>query len=240
MTILLLILKIILYIILGSLCLFILALFVPIKVQVTAGDDISAVLKLLFIKIPLYPKKEKKPSLLPFRGKNFKKTLKKERIKEEKRKERERIKKEEKAAKKAAKKAQKKADKAAGKAKPKKPIGEIISLVTDLIKAFFPKLGHSFKIKITKLKIAVATGDAAETAILYGVAAQGAAYLLELLDRITNVKVKRDAEIEIYADFVSDSTYTDIDIEASSSGAKVFAHLFSTAYRFLKNKYFNF
>ena len=57
--------------------------------------------------------------------------------------------------------------------------------------------------KLIKLNIVVATDNATSTALLYGATTQGVAYLIEILDNISNVDITKNSDISIRSDFVS-------------------------------------
>ena len=71
------------------------------------------------------------------------------------------------------------------------------------------------KIKIKKLNISVATGDAAKTAIMYGIVSQSVAYLLQFFDTVAKVKRARNCELNTISDFLSTKTKFEIDIVLS-------------------------
>lgn len=57
--------------------------------------------------------------------------------------------------------------------------------------------------KLIKLNIVVAGDNAASTALLYGATTQGVAYLIEILDTISNVDISKRSEISVRSDFIS-------------------------------------
>lgn len=61
--------------------------------------------------------------------------------------------------------------------------------------------------KLMKLNIVVAGSNAAATALLYGAATQGVAYLIEILDTISNVDVSKKSEISVKSDFISQKSF---------------------------------
>ena len=176
-----------------------LALLARAVVTLTYSDDFLVVLKLLFIKIQLFPKKEKKP---PTR------LTKKQLLRLEKKK-----------AKKAAKKAGKKSKKQGGDGKKSDKNGEKLGIVETLtvIKNIFasvaPKLSKYLKVTLAKIYIAVATGDAAKTALLYGVVSQSVAYLIEALD--VNANLKGEPDVVVTTDYLAEKNYADLEIKLS-------------------------
>ena len=57
--------------------------------------------------------------------------------------------------------------------------------------------------KFIKLNIVVSADNAASTALLYGATTQGVAYLIEILDTISNVDINKKSEISVRSDFIS-------------------------------------
>ena len=172
-------------------------------VTLTYSDDFLVVLKILFIKIQLFPKKTKKtPTRL----------TKKQLLRLEKKK-----------AKKAAKKAGKKSKKQGGgensdgeksnKKSKKLGIVENLTVIKDIFASVAPKLAKYLKITLAKIYIAVATGDAAKTAITYGVVSQSVAYLVEALDQNANLKGKPDVSVTV--DYLAEKTCADLEIKLS-------------------------
>ena len=176
-----------------------LALLARAVVTLTYSDDFLVVLKLLFIKIQLFPKKEKKP---PTR------LTKKQLLRLEKKK-----------AKKAAKKAGKKSKKQGGdgekldKKRGKPGVIETLTLIKDIFASVAPKLSKYLKVTLAKIYIAVATGDAAKTALLYGVVSQSVAYFIEALD--VNANLKGEPDVVVTTDYLAEKTYADLEIKLS-------------------------
>ena len=176
-----------------------LALLARAVVTLTYSDDFLVVLKILFVKIQLFPKKEKKP---PTR------LTKKQLLRLEKKK-----------AKKAAKKAGKKSKKQGGdgeksdKKRGKPGVIETLTLIKDIFASVAPKLSKYLKVTLAKIYIAVATGDAAKTALLYGVVSQSVAYLIEALD--VNANLKGEPDVVVTTDYLAEKTYADLEIKLS-------------------------
>ena len=85
--------------------------------------------------------------------------------------------------------------------------------------------GH-LKIKIARIRLTIATGDAASTAIAYGAVTQAINVLFPILDQIKTLKTPQNKDIDIRADFCSDES--EIEIEISFS-LRVW-HLFHVAF----------
>lgn len=91
-------------------------------------------------------------------------------------------------------------------------IRAVLELVAGIIKAIYERTLKYIKLRLVRVRISVGTDDAAYTALLYGIIAQSAAYLIDMLDRITNVYPK---DISVNADFTSGKINADIYIELS-------------------------
>ena len=63
--------------------------------------------------------------------------------------------------------------------------------------------------KFVKLNAVVGCENAAATALLYGAVSQGVAYLIEVLDNISNVDISKRSEISVKSDFVSQKSSLD-------------------------------
>ena len=175
-----------LYFLFACLLLLLFLLLVRLRLSFIYGDDIRAYLQILFVKIPIYPKKEK-VQIKDFSYKRLKK-----------RKE--------------------KANAVAAKqpaTKKKGSITEQIELFTNLITSLYSPFLRYFRLDVHRLRITVATGDAAGTAILYGAVSQALAYLLALLDRHTNLHPAHRADIGVYADFLGEKCTVDCNLTFS-------------------------
>ena len=109
-----------------------------------------------------------------------------------------------------------------------------VRLFLHILRELYRPVISAVRIRVYRLYAKVATEDAAKTAILYGVAAQGVAYLLELLEDHTKTKID-DRYVGVYADFCDTETAFDVKIRFSASplrlllvGAKALLLLFKT------------
>lgn len=211
------------------------------NVEVIYADSVKVAVRVLGVRIQITPKQKKVPKLSDFTPKKYRKRLAKDEAK--------RLKAEAKKAKKQAKKDAKKAEKkkldearkqakAEGrtlpedekKKKKKKDIAEILEWVyigLDALKGLGKSFGKHFEIEAVKMKIRVGSEDAAQTAILYGIIVQMAAYLVEGLSAITNFRCKRREEMQITADFLSDKMVMDLHFIFKLRVWHVFALLFA-------------
>lgn len=228
-------------IILGAfLLLFTFILSLRVKITIVANEQAQAFLEVLFLKIKLFPKDQKPPKLSDYTPEKIAQREKKAKKKEEKRLKQQKLKEEKKKQKKAKKEAQKKAEEQKQDKKKKRltlsDINELVKLVSALVGTLFSKFGRRLRIDLTKVHIVVASDDPALTAIEYGVICQSVAYLVEILDRITNITPKEEKDIGVHVDFLSDKPSVDICVSASLRVWHVFDILFSVAIRFVKEK----
>ena len=200
-------------------------------ITIEYNGEVALSVRVLFIKIGILPSKEKK------RKKSMsKKQAEKLKAKLEAKEAKKRAKK----AQKKKEKEQKKADIAAGNIKKeKKSAGEIldiVSLVSNLVKQVIGKFFSHLRIKVARIRMKIATGDAASTAIAYGAVTQSINVLFPLLDGIKTVSFPTVKDIDISADFTSEES--EIDIKLSFS-LRVW-HLFHVAFAALGEliKYF--
>lgn len=206
------------------------------RVEVEYNTDVRVAVKVLGMTFRITPKEKKPPKLSDFTPKKYRKRLEKDeklRLKQEAKKakkqaEKERKKAEKKAAKEAAKKGLPPPD--TGKKKKEKSLAEIMELVLvglDALKGLFKSFGKHFQIEAVRLKIAVASEDAASTAILYGIVVQFVTYLCHALAAITNFKVKKPEEIAVTADFLSDKLTMDLHFVFRLRVWHIFAMIFA-------------
>ncbi len=220
-------------IIIGAIILLFLLLLAPrVYLDLSAGEELSVGIRVFrVIRIRLYPKKQKKPSLSRYSAKKIKKREEKLRLKQ--------AKKDAKAAKKAAEKQQKKEAKKQKEQSGevvKTPLSEQIHLIVELLKTVLPKFGRALRIDLSHIVIRVASPDAAGTAILYGAISQSVSCLLALLDHITNVKANKDAVVDVTADFLSEKMSADVRISVSVSPLSLIGIAFSALFTLIRVK----
>ncbi len=220
--------------------LFVLLFTIRAFITIEYKDDLALWIRLFGIKINILPKKQKK-------YKHSKYTLKKIRRRDEKaakkkakadaaRKKRA----EEKAKRKADEekrrasmtKAELKAEKKRKKAeKPK--LTDVISLSLQVAKLFFSRFFGKLHIKVARLHVNVATGDAATTAILYGAVYPAAHLLFAGLDKISKIDGKKKADMLITADYLGEQTTVDLKITFSTSLGAVLGAVLKAGFKFL-------
>jgi len=95
--------------------------------------------------------------------------------------------------------------------------------------------------KFAKLNIEVGCSDASKTAIVYGTVVQGVAYLIEILDNISNVEISRFSNINVTSNFISQKSRAESKITLYIrvfSALKILIHLLKTyfIYKFTKDR----
>ena len=223
-----------LYIIGGILLFFVFILSLKATVTVSYHDEVALSVRVLFLKLRILPKKEKKgPHALSER-------------KAQKIKEKLRQKQQKKADAKQKKKDKKAAKKEVPKDNPKKSLSDILDMIT-LVRALLAKVIKTFfghlRIDLVRIKIRVATGDAATTAIAYGAITQAVNLLFPILDGTKTVSTPKARDIDIVADFVGEDIEADVKISFSLRVWHVFhvalAALFTLIKHFIKKAFRN-
>ncbi len=220
-----------LYIIGGILLFFAFIASLRAEVLIAYSDELALTVRVLGIPIKILPKKKKKVKISAYSRKNRakyeaaekEKALKKAKKKKEKKKKKEEA------------KAKKKADKAAGKSKPKKPIGDIINMIKDLVAVAVLRFAKHLRIRVARLHIAVGTGDAASTAILYGAIAPAVACIAAYLDSTSTLRHPAKSDVDIHADYLSEKMQIDVEIGFSICVWQLFDILFRTGFRLVKH-----
>lgn len=220
-----------LYIIGGILLFFLLIAMLRAEVLIAYSDELRLTVRILGIPIKILPKKKKKIKLSAYSRKNRAKYEAAEREKASKKAK----KKSEKKKKKEDAKAKKKADKAAGKLKPRKPLGETIAMIKDLVAVAVGRFAKHIRIRVAHLHIGVATGDAASTAILFGAIAPTVACIAALLDSTSTLRHPARSDVDIHADYLSESMQIDIEIGFSICVWQLFDILFRTGFALIKH-----
>lgn len=121
--------------------------------------------------------------------------------------------------------------------KEKDELSSKILTVAETVKAFFTVFSGHLRVKLARIHITVATSDAAKTAILYGVVSGAAACLVDLLDEITNLSRIQKSSILIEPDFVSEKSNISINITLSISVFGALRTLVKTLFRYIRLKY---
>ncbi len=185
-----------LFILLGIVAFFILLLSIPVHITLKADTDVAVEARVLFVKYALFPRKKRKKKVSP-----AKKTSKN-----------------------TSKPAQN-AKKTTQKPKPKRDILGLVKLILKLVVAVLKKFPRHFRVTVVRYEIAIGTDDAAKTALLYGTVTGLSANLFELLGKATRFRIKRNAPVNVYANFLSEKSEAKIVLDLSITiwGALVMA-----------------
>ena len=218
-------------IVLGIIVLFFVFLL-SLKATITVGyaKDVTLSVKVLFLRIGILPKKDKKKGPHSMSAKKARKIREKA------------AKKKSAKAKAAKEKAAKKKEKLAQKhKKPKKSLSEIldiIGLVRELAAVVIRKFFKHLRIDVARLKIKVAMGDAANTAIAYGAISQAVNLLIPVLQEVKNFNLPDVVDFDIQADFLGDAIEADIELSFSIRVWHLFDIAFGALKTFIKRKLF--
>ena len=212
-------------IVLGCILLFfIFLLSIKFKIIISYSEEVALTVRVLGLKLKiLHTKKKKGPHSMS--AKKAEKIKKKLRAKK--------FKKNEASRKKAAKKEEEKQNKTP---KPKKTLPEILyiiglvrTLAAKVVKTFFKHL----RIDIARLKISVATGDAATTAIAYGAITQAINLLFPILEEVKNFSLPKDTDIDVSVDYLSEGITADIELGFALRVWHLFAVAFGALFKLI-------
>lgn len=200
-----------LYILLGIFVFLTFVLMLKATVTLEYRDDVTLTVSILgIIRIRILPTKQKKVRLRNYSKKKIARRKKKELQKELEKQRKKQEKKESKKLKKEQKKNISQREKA------RKPtLTENLEMIKDILAMFFTRFFKHFKIKVARLRIDLATGDPASTAILYGAVCQAVCPIAAFLERFTNINDLDDADISVNPNFTAESTSVDIKIAFS-------------------------
>ncbi len=189
-----------------------------IKVRIVCREKLRVVLYVLGVPITLVSDRKKEPELQDLSRRLFPEAALRRELKRKRRAAKRALAKRKKAERKKQLRAQKKkAKKAAQKesGEPKPSVSDRIGMVTALIKRLYRVSRGRMHVQINRMHLAIGTDDAAKTAILYGVAAQGVSYLLAWL-KAHIVRLSQDeGAVSVTPDYLSEKTRIDIDIVCS-------------------------
>ena len=176
-----------------------LLLSVKITLKIRYTDKLRVFLKVFFVKIQLYPKKDKRKryphSMSKKKAQKIKNSLKK---KPKKLKKKKKIDEEEEAE----------------EREEKTDLISIVSIVFSFVRNFVALFAKAIRVKASRLKITVATDEAAKTALTYTAITQSINVLFPMLDELKTVKkLPHKKELSVNIDYLSDTPTLDIDVE---------------------------
>lgn len=207
-----------LWIVLGIFLFFFLLFSVPFHITVGLQENVSVMIRILFLKIPIFPR----PKSTKKKPKDKKKSDQKQKKKEKKPKK---------------EKKKKEKNKDDQKEKPKKKIDIVfwVRLLLDVVTALFKKLGQHFKIRVYAYEICVASEDAAKTAVMYGTVQALSETLFLRLGKAINFKIVKNAPFGVYVNFLEEKPKANVKIDFSISINDIFAILFGVIFTFIKS-----
>ncbi len=98
---------------------------------------------------------------------------------------------------------------------PAPNLTENLNMIFDFIKKTYAYTRKRIGIRFYRMHLLIATGDAANTAIAYGITVQTVSLLLDWINSHYN-RIRRDpGDLWIKPDFVGDTTRADVDLELS-------------------------
>ncbi len=213
-----------------------LILFIKVKVYFEYDGELSLSVGALFLKFRILPSDEELLSsdeLSLAEKRRLLKKLQKKKRKNEKKEEKKLLKR--KKAKGKKKKEKKKAEEEA-KPKPKKKrsVKAIIRLAARVAKFLLKRFKGHLYIDLKELDIAVATEDAATTALAFGGVSQATAYLLAVLDSASRFKFD-NSRVNVRADFLSDKTKASVKLVFGIRIGSAIVTAVGAAFTFLKS-----
>ena len=190
-------------IVIGCILLFLaLALFTRLKIVITYTDHLEIYSRFLFFKKQIHPEPE------PQRGPRSMSAKQAQKIKEQLQKE-----KEEKQKTRLAR--EKKRNGIAKKAGTVSDIFDMLKWIKELLSIIIERLFKYLRVDVARFKINVATGDAATTAIAYGAVCDAVSTLLALLEPLRGFSSPKAKNLQINADYLSESCTADVKIVLS-------------------------
>ena len=176
------------------------------KITVEYNDEVSLYVRVLFVKIKIFPKKNKK------RGPHSMSERKAAAIKERlaKKAEKKRLKK--------LKKAERKKERQKGRPNRRRTLGEILEMiesVKDIVGAATKTFFSHLRIDLAQLHITVASDDAATTAIYYGIICDALTHLLPLLEATKGFDTPKAKDISVNVDYLAEHITADVKISLS-------------------------
>lgn len=204
------------WILLGILVFLFLISMLPVHLIVDYRENITLTLSVLFLKFRLFPQKKEKVRLSEYSNKAIRKRKRR--------------------ALKAAKKKKTKEQNTKKEEEKEKDILEKLKELRDLLVVLLDKtFGHLF-IRTSRIRISVATGDAASTAILFGAVNGAVIALLELLDRFGKLKTKSKDEIKVFPDYLAEQTTAEICLVFSLHAWQILDIFLKTFFTYIQSK----
>lgn len=188
-----------LYILAGLILVIGALLAIPASVSVEYRDEVRVALSLLGLRIWQHPKKKKPVKLSDYSPRAA-----------ERRRRRETRKKQKALLRKQKKERAKTTTKKQTSPKKKRGLLESVSLIRKIASVILARTAKHTRIDLRRLDIAVATDDAAKTALLFGAVNQAAIGLTELLEQSGNLHIPHNARLSVRADFEAQKSTADV------------------------------
>ncbi len=182
------------------------------SIRIVAQDELRVIVSICGFRFTVYPDKKNKPKKIKNLAKcrNPERILKREMRRQQRAEEKARRKKE-RAAKRAAKRAEKKTG-VPQKYCPVPNLKENLEMIVALLKKLYAETKGKVRLRIYKLHISIATDDAAQTAILYGVVVQLVSYLLGYVDQTFAAIERKDGDLIVEPDYAATECRAAIDL----------------------------
>ena len=174
-------------------------------------DDVTLTLSILFLKFRLFPANGKKVRISDYSRKSTKKRKRK------------------------TSKTQK-SEVSPQKSTEEKGILEKLEGLKKLLSILLKNTFGHLKIRTSRIRILVATGDAASTAILWGAVNNAVVFILEMLDNFGKLNYQKQDVIEVTPDFISEKTTADIRIDFSLRVWQIIDIALKTFVSYIKSK----
>ena len=95
---------------------------------------------------------------------------------------------------------------------PSNALVDKLNSIRDILSVLFENFHHRLHVKLSKIHIRVATGDAAKTAILYGAVSTSVACIIDVIDDFAKLKPIKDRSVSVEPDFLSDKSSAKVNI----------------------------
>ena len=113
------------------------------------------------------------------------------------------------------------------------PYLEQLRLIRAQLAVLLRKTRKHVKLRVARLYVRVATGDAAQTAILYGTVMSILCPLFSFLSRITRFKARKP-DVEVIPDFLGERSAVDVRLELSITLTRLIALVTSLTLSYLR------
>ena len=113
-----------------------------------------------------------------------------------------------------------------------------LNTIRDILSILSESFHKHLHVKLSKIHVRVATGEAAKTAILYGAISTAVACIIAVIDDITNLKPIKNSSVSVEPDFLSEKTKIKLNISLYMSIAGIISVLMSSFIKYysLKDK----